>query len=707
MNIYQPRNIRNVVLLGHSGSGKTTLAETMIFESGTSSKRGSILQKNTISDYREIEKEKEKSVYSSLLHLDWRGTKINLLDTPGSPDFWGQVSDSLYVADSALVVLNSEAGVEVSTEAIWKATEQKSLPAILVVNKLDSEYSDFQKTVDMAKESFGRGVAIVQFPYSEGEDFHAIIDVLKMTMYEFPEAGGRPDKLPIPESQKAQAELLQNDLVEAIAENDETLLDLYFEHGKLDEYQMRDGLILGMQQREIFPLFCASAGRNAGTGRIMSFISNVSPNPLQRSMPLKNGESHTISPDDSPSFFAFKTISEPHVGDITFLKATGGELKPGDDLINMRTDNGIRLGGLFINQGSKRIEVNKVIAGDLAVALKLKDIQAGDTVAGKNSDLEFEPIQYPDTTMRVALRVKKEGEEDKLANALHQIEREDPSIEVEQSQELQQTILHGLGEEHLNVIHHLLKERFKLDVEFMTPRIPYRETITKKVEARYKHKKQSGGAGQYAEVYLSIEPWYEGIPDRNDLNVRDVQELDLEWGGKLVFQNCIVGGVIDNRFMPAILKGIMDKMANGPMSGCRARDIRVSVYDGSMHSVDSNEAAFKTAALMAFKEGFLNANPQLMEPIYEVEVTLPADYMGDVMSDLSSRRGQIQGMDSEGSIQKVKAIVPLKELDQYTTRLKSMTQGSATYSRTFHSYAPVPQDIQKRVMEDTLQVEEG
>jgi elongation factor G len=377
------------------------------------------------------------------------------------------------------------------------------------------------------------------------------------------------------------------------------------------------------------------------------------------------------------------------------------------DLINKRAGDSLRLGALFTAQGEKRTEVAQLDAGDIGVTVKLKNTMSGDTIADKDKDVEFEPIKYPEPTMRVAIKLLNEGEEDKLSNALHQVEKEDPSLSVEHSQELQQTILHGLGEEHLNVILYELQNRFNLKVEFITPRIPYRETITRKSEAHYKHKKQSGGAGQFAEVNLSIEPWYEGIPDRDDLNVRNVQEIELDWGGKLVFQNCIVGGVIDNRFMPAILKGIMEKMENGPMSGCRVRDVRVSVYDGSMHSVDSNEAAFKTASLMAFKEGFLNASPQLLEPLYEIEVTLPADYMGDVMSDLSSRRGQILGMDSEGSIQKVKAIVPLQELDKYTTRLKSMTQGSATYTRQFHDYGPVPHDIQKRVMEESLSAEPG
>ncbi len=705
MKVYESGKIRNVALLGHSGSGKTTLAETMIFESGTSHKRGSVEAKNTFSDHWEIEKEKQKSIFGALLHLDWRGTKINLLDNPGSSDFWGQVSESFYVADTAMFVLNSEAGVEVGTEAFWKAAEREGIPSMLVVNKLDSDKSNFQNTVDMAKERFGRGVVVVQYPYSEGEDFHAIIDVLKMTMYEFPEDGGRPDKLPIPESQRAQAELLHNELVETIAENDETLLDLYFENGELDEYQMIDGLQTSLLNRDIFPLFCACASKNMGTGRILGFLGNVAPSPIDRELVLKNGDPYKPSADQPPSFFVFRTSSEPHVGDLTYFKVTGGSIKPGMDLESRRTSDSLRMGSLYINQGGKRIEVPEVKTGDLAVAVKLKDMLPGDTVTEKNKNIEFSEITYPTTTMRVAVKLKKEGEEDKLGGALNQIQKEDPSARIEHSQELQQTIIHGLGEEHLGVILHLLKERFKLDVEFIKPRIPYRETITKRVDSQYKHKKQSGGAGQYAEVYISIEPWEEGMPQRDDLNVRDVQEIDLEWGGKLVFQNCIVGGVIDNRFMPAILKGVMYKMANGPLSGCRARDIRVSVYDGSMHSVDSNEAAFKTAGLMAFKDGFLKASPQLMEPLYEIEVTLPSVYMGDVMSDLSSRRGQILGMDSEGSIQKIKAIVPLQELDQYTTRLKSMTQGSANYSRTFYDYGPVPHDIQKRVIEETLAAE--
>ncbi|MEX0995344.1 MAG: elongation factor G [Balneolaceae bacterium] len=706
MKVYESGNIRNIMLAGHAGSGKTTLAETMMFESGTVSRRGSVEEKNTLSDYDELEKEKQKSVYASLMNLDWRGTKINLLDTPGTPDFIGEVIRSTAVADTAIFVLNAEHGVEVGTESLWKRAEEKNLPSLFVVNKLDAGQSDFQQCVDMARERFGREVVVVQYPYSEGEDFHAIIDVLKMTMYEFPADGGRPDKLPIPESHQSQAELLHNELVETIAENDESLMDLYFENGSLDEYQMKDGLQKTLLNRQIFPLFCSCASRNMGTGRIMGFIGNVSPSPLE-AIPVRdvNGEVVPSDTDDNPVLFCFKTFSESHVGNLTFFKSIKGSVEQGMNLENKRNGESQRIGTLSLSQGAERLEVNKVQPGDLAVAVKLKDVHIGDTLAEKGDEICITSLEYPEPTMRKALKLKKEGEEDKLGSALHQIQKEDPTVLVEHSQELKQTILHGQGEEHLAMVYYQLTHRFSLDVEYITPKIPYRETITKSVQAHYKHKKQSGGAGQYGEVHMLIEPWQEGKPNSDDLTIRDVQEHELPWGGKLIFQNCIVGGVIDNRFMPAILKGVMEKMERGPMSGCRSRDIRVSVYDGSMHSVDSNEAAFKTAALLAFRDGFMKAGPQLMEPVYEVEINVPSAYMGDVMSDLNSRRGQIQGMDAEGTIQKIHAYVPLEELDQYATKLKSMTQGSATYTRKFSHYAPVPRDIQERVIQENIEAE--
>ena len=705
MKTYKTSSIRNLLIAGHAGSGKTTLAETMLFESGTIRRRGSIIEKNTVSDYFDIAKEKQKSVFSSLLHLDWRGTKINLLDTPGSSDFSGEVISCMRVADAALFVLNAEQGVEVGTEALWKRAAEFGLPSLFVTNMLDSEQSDFQNCVDMAKERFGREVVVVQYPFSEGSDFHAIIDVLKMTMYEFPEGGGKPDKLPIPESQVAQAELMQNELVESIAENDETLMDIYFERGELDEYQMREGLQKTILKRQIFPMFCTCASRNMGSGRVMGFISNNLPSPADSQPELTlEGEEVPVSPDGKPVLFSYKTYSESHVGNLNYIKVIGGSIKQGMDLENKRDGNIQRLGTVSMNQGQKRVDIAEAMAGDLVVTVKLKDVFAGDTLAEKNNEVQLKPAVYPEPNIRKAIKIS-EGQEDKLGAALNQLQREDPALHVEHSQELRQTILHGQGEEHLAVVYHQLSNRFGLDVDYITPRIPYRETITRTYKAHYKHKKQSGGAGQYAEVYMLIEPWQEGMPNPDELNVRDVDEHDLSWGGKLVFQNCIVGGVIDNRFMPAILKGIMEKMENGPMSGCRARDIRISVYDGSMHSVDSNEAAFKTAALMAFRDGFMKASPQLMEPIYEVEIVVPARFMGDVMSDLSSRRGQVQGMDSEGSIQKIHAHVPLEELDQYSTKLKSMTQGSGNYTRKFSHYAAVPRDIQDRVIRENLETE--
>ena len=708
MKVQDPSRIRNVVLLGHSGSGKTTIAETMMFESGTQKRRGSIEEGNTVSDYHEIEREKQKSVVTSLMNLNWRGNKINLIDTPGTADYVGQVMGPLKVSDTAIFSLNAEHGVEVNTELFWKYGEKFNVPSLIIANRLDHPKSDFQKTVDMAKERFGREVTVIQYPYNEGEGFNAIIDVLKMTMYEFPEDGGKPDKLPIPESQKSQAELLHNELVEIVAENDETLMDIYFEKGELDEYQMREGLQSALKQRQIFPVFCTSAISNMGTGRIMGFLGNVAPSPLEANPPIdQEGNEVEVNPDGDTIAFLFKNHYENHVGDLIYFKLYGGSVQQGMDLVNNTSGNTVRMSSLYFSSGQKREEASEIITGDLAAAVKLKDSNVNDTLHSKGADIALEEITFPNSTFRAAIKTAHEGDEEKLGSSLHQLQREDPSFQVEHSQELRQTIIHAQGEEHLAVIEYELKHRFGLEVEFERPRIPYRETITKSYRAHYRHKKQTGGAGQFAEVYMLIEPFEEDKPVPDDINVRNVEEHDLPWGGKLVFQNCIVGGVIDNRFMPAIMKGIMEKMENGPMTGCRVRDIRVSVYDGSMHSVDSNDAAFKMAATIAFREGFLESSPQLLEPIYEVEVTVPDEYMGDVMSDLSTRRGQIQGTDSESSLQKIKALVPLAELDYYSTKLKSMTQGRATHTRAFAHYAMVPKNIQEQVIKEASELEEA
>lgn len=708
MNVYHPSKIRNVVLLGHSGSGKTTLAETMLYESGTTKRRGTIEEGNTVSDYSPIEIEKQKSVFSTFTHLDWRGHKINLIDTPGTSDFVGEVISAMNVAEACVFVLDAEHGVEVGTELLWNQARKYNLPSFFVINKVDHSNSDFQKSVDLAKERFGREVVPVQYPYVEKEGFNSIIDVLKMTMYEFPEGGSKPDKLPIPDSHQSQAELMHNELIESIAENDESLMDIYFEKGRLDEEEMIEGLKKAMVNEQIFPLFCVSAERNMGSGRVMGFIDNIAPSPDEANL-LKNieGEPVELDTDKPASTFVFKTMAESHVGDLSFMKVNTGSIKSGMDLMNATTGSSTRLGTLYCMQGGKRVEVPEAMAGDLVSVVKLKDTGVNDTLHAKGFDVQYASIDYPEGTERSALRSVEKGDDEKLGSALNQLRREDPALKIEHSQELRQIIVNAQGEEHLNRLKELLSNRFKIDVEFYEPRIPYRETITKQVKSNYRHKKQTGGAGQFAEVYMLIEPITENIPEPSDITVRDEEVIDLEWGGQLIFRNCIVGGVIDNRFMPAIKKGIMDKMQNGPLSGCRARDIRVSVYDGSMHPVDSNEEAFKTAGLMAFKQGFLDAAPQLLEPIYEVEVTVPEEYMGDIMSDMSTRRGQIQGSDSEGSFSKIKAKVPLAELYKYATNLKSMTQGRGTHTRHFSEYAPVPKDIQERIMKATAELEEA
>lgn len=708
MNVYDSSRIRNLVLLGHSGSGKTTVAETMLFESGSIHRRGSIEEGNTVADFHAIEKEKQKSVFAGFMTLDWRGHKINLIDTPGTLDYSGEFIGALKIAGTSIFILDAERGVEVGTEVLWKqAAKYNSIP-MLVVNKVDHPKSNFDRAVEMAKERFGREVVQIQYPYSEGDHFHAIIDVLKMTMYEFPEDGGKPDKLPIPDSHKNKAELLHNELIEIIAENDESLMDLYFEKGTLDEDELIEGLRNCMLNRQIFPLFCMSATKNMGSGRIMGFIDSVAPSPVEiRGPEMVDGEIFDLNPVGKTSLFIFKSHAEEHVGDLMYFKVYSGFVKPGMDLVNSTTGNTSRITSLFVSQGGKRLEVSELKTGDIGAVVKLKDAGFGDTLAEKGFNVQFKKIEFPEPTIRMAVKSLKTGDEDKIGMALNQLHKEDPSLYIEQSQELKQIIIGGQGEEHLAVVKHNLNHRFKLAVEFIDPRIPYRETITKPVKAQYKHKKQSGGAGQYGEVHLLLEPWYDGMPPPADITVRDIQNYDLPWGGKLVFQNCIVGGVIDARFLPAIMKGVMEKMENGPMSGCRCRDIRVSVFDGSMHSVDSNEAAFKTAGLMAFKNGFLNAAPQLLEPVYDVEIYVPADYMGDVMSDLSTRRGQIQGMDSEGSLQTIKAKVPLSEMNRYYTHLKSISQGRATYQMKFSGYAAVPRDIQERIMKENIELDEA
>lgn len=693
------KHIKNVALIGHSGSGKTTLAETMLFESGMIKRRGTIEEGNTSSDYTEIEQQRQNSIFASIIHANWRGYKINIIDTPGYDDFVSEVISALKVSDTAVMVLNAQFGVEVSTELLWQYIEQYKTPTLFAVNQTDQEKADFDTTVEQAKDRFGRKVTVVQYPVNQGTGFDSIIDVLKMVMYKFPEEGGKPEKLPIPDDQKEKADKLHNDLVESIAENDEGLMELYFEKGELDEDEMRKGLKIAMVKHELFPLFCLSAKRNMGSGRMMGFIDNVAPSSNEMpSTRLTNGEELACDPNGKPGLFIFKTISEPHLGEMSFFKVYSGKVKSGMDLINYKNQTSERLNQLFTMQGRKRESVDELIAGDIGATIKLKNTHINNTLAQKGFDIEIEPIKFPESRIRTAIVATKKGEEEKMAVALHHIQDEDPSLIVEHSSELKQMIIHGQGEMQLAIAKWKLENLYNLSIDYTEPKIPYRETIQRSVKSDYRHKKQSGGAGQFGEVHILVEPYYEGMPDPPDLNVRGRDEHILPWGGKLVFYNCIVGGAIDVRFLPSIFKGIMEKMTEGPLTGCYVRDVRVSVYDGKMHSVDSNDAAFKMAGMMAFKNAFQTADPKILEPVYRVEVMVPDDIMGDVMSDLQTRRAIIQGMEVEGHYQKIIAKVPLAELYKYSSSLRSISQGRAKHTRTFEEYTPVPYEIQEQLI---------
>lgn len=698
MKSYDAHHVRNVALLGHAGSGKTTLAECMLFESGEINRRGSVEDRSTASDWHEIEHERVASVFATPLFAEWRDYKINIIDTPGFADYVGEVITALRVVDTGIVVLNSTHGVEVGTETIWKYTQRFHTPVIFVVNKVDHEQSDFWRTVDHVHDRFGREAVVVQYPLQEGPGFNTIIDVLTMTAYTFPAGGGKPEKHPIPDAEKERAARLHNELVEIVAENDENLMDHYLDKGELDVEEMRQGLTVSLIKRQIFPIFCTSAKNDMGAGRLMSFIDIVIPAPVEMP-PIQTvgGEALTADPTGKACLFVYKATSEPNVGDMSFFRVYSGSVKAGMDLVNEQTGVTERLGQLFVVNGKKRIDVDQLVAGDIGAAVKLKNTHVNNTLHEKGFNLVLPPIEFPPPKVRAAVSLSKKGEEDKLGVALHQLHEEDPTLIVEHSIELKQIILHSQGEMHQQAAKHRLANRFKLDVSFGPARVPYRETIQRSVDGVYRHKKQTGGAGQFAEVHMRVEPYFDGMPDPSGLTVRATEVHDLPWGGKLVYCSCIVGGVIDQRFMPAILKGVMEKMNEGPITGSYVRDIRVSIFDGKMHPVDSNEAAFKTAGRMAFKEAFIKADPMLLEPIYNVEIILPEEQTGDVMSDLPLRRAIIEGIEADGHYQVIKVSMPLAELDHYATVLRSMTQGRATYSAAFAQYQQVPMQLQHKL----------
>ena len=710
MKVYQTNEIKNISILGSSGSGKTTLAEAMLFEGGVIKRRGTVEAGNTVSDYFPVEKDYGYSVFSTVFSVEWNGLKLNFIDCPGSDDFIGGAVSALNVTDTALMVINAQYGVEVGTINQFRYTEQFHKPVIFVVNQLDNDKADFDNTVHQLRENYGAKAVQIQYPVQTGAAFNAVVDVLKMKMYRWKPEGGKPDVLDIPAEELDKATELHKALVEAAAEHDDTLMEKFFEEGTLSEDDMRAGIRAGLVSRGMFPIFCVCAGKDMCVRRTLEFLGNVVPCTDKMPRPVTTeGIEVTADPAGPTSLFFFKTTIEPHIGQVSYFKVVSGKVKVGDDLTNADRGSKERIAQLFAVDGQIRSEVSEMEAGDIGATVKLKDVRRGNTLNGKGCEYRFDFIKYPEPKFRRAIKPVNEADAEKLSEILSRMHEEDPTWIVEQSKELKQTIVSGQGEFHLRTLKWRIENNDKLAIEFLEPKIPYRETITKSARADYRHKKQSGGAGQFGEVHLIIEPYYEGMPapgtyrfggQEYRMNVRDTQVYDLEWGGKLVFVNCIVGGAIDARFLPAILKGIMGRMEQGPLTGSYARDGRACVYDGKMHPVDSNEISFMLAGRNAFSTAFRDAAPKILEPIYDIEVLVPGDYLGDVMSDLQGRRALIMGMNSERGCEKLMAKVPLKEMSSYSTSLSSITGGRASFTMKFSGYELVPTDVQEKLLKE-------
>ncbi len=710
MKVYQTSEIKNIALIGSAGSGKTTLAESMLYEAGIIKRRGSVEAKNTVSDYFPVEQEYGYSVFSTVFHVEWNNKKLNIIDCPGSDDFVGGAITALNVTDQAVVLINGQYGPEVGTQNNFRYTEKLKKPVIFLVNQLDSDKCDFDNIISTMQEIYGPKCVQIQYPISTGPGFNSLIDVLLMKKYSWKPEGGAPIIEDIPAEEMDKAMELHKALVEAAAENDEGLMEKFFEEETLTEDELREGIRKGLVTRSIFPVFCVCAGKDMGVRRLMEFLGNVVP--FVSEMPKVHntrGEEVAADSDGPTSLYFFKTGMEPHIGEVSYFKVMSGKVKAGADLSNADRGSKERVAQIYACAGANRLPVDELCAGDIGCTVKLKDVKTGNALNEKDCDWKYDFIKYPNSKYSRSIKAVNEQEMEKLMAALTKMRQEDPTWVVEQSKELRQTIIHGQGEFHLRTLKWRLENNEKIQVKYGEPKIPYRETITKQARADYRHKKQSGGAGQFGEVHLIVEPYADGMPDPTvfkfggqefRMNIKSREEIDLEWGGKLVFMNSVVGGAIDTRFMPAILKGIMERMERGPLTGSYARDVRVIVYDGKMHPVDSNELSFMLAARNAFAAAFKEAGPKILEPIYDLEVYVPADFMGDVMSDLQGRRALIMGMDSEAGYQKLQAKIPLKELSNYSIALSSITGGRASFTTKFASYELVPNDIQQQLIQE-------
>ncbi|MBR0310646.1 MAG: elongation factor G [Paludibacteraceae bacterium] len=706
--VYHANEIKNIALMGGSGSGKTTLMEAMLFESGVIKRRGTVEAKSTVSDYFPVEKEYGYSVFSTVCNIEYAGKKLNIIDCPGSDDFCGGAISALHVCDTAIITLTANGGVEVGTQNNFRMAEKANKPVVFLVNKCDHENANIDRTLEGLKENYGNKVVVLQYPVNPGAEFNKAIDVLKRKMLVWKAEGGAPELQDIPADEQAKAEEMLANVMEIAASYDEALMEKFFDQGELTIDETLEGIRNTFKEGGIYPVICASGVRDMGVRRLMEFLGEMAPAVADAPKPL-SVEGEEVAPvDDAPtSMFIFKTSVEPHIGDVNYFKVMQGTVHTADDLVNIDRGSKERISQLYAVDGSIRVPVDEVCAGDIAATVKLKDTRTGNTLNAKDCELQYEPVSYPDPKYRRAIRPNNEQEAEKLSALLTRMHEEDPTWIVEQSKELKQTIVSGQGEFHLRTLKWRLENNDKMMVTFDEPKIPYRETITKAARADYRHKKQSGGSGQFGEVHLIVEPYEEGVPVKEvykfgnqeyRISVKDTQEIPLEWGGKLVLVNSIVGGAIDARFIPAILKGLMDRMEQGPLTGSYARDVRVIIYDGKMHPVDSNEISFRLAGRNAFAEAFRNANPKVLEPIYDVEVFVPSDMMGDVMSDITGRRGMVLGMHTEKNFTRLSAQVPLAEMGSYSTTLSSLTGGRATFTMKFKDYELVPGDVQDKLL---------
>ncbi len=691
--VYEPANVRNVALIGHGGSGKTSFAEAALYTAGATNRLGKIEDGTTLSDYHPDEIERQISINTTMLYADWQNNKLNILDTPGYPDFIGEVKSGLSVADNALIFLKAAEGIEVGTEIDWQFTEEYNTPSVIIINKVDNEHAKTDEVFQAARNRFSVDVTQLQFPVSEGHTFDSVVDLIKMKLLKYTKDGnGKPDVQDIPADLQEQADKLRTELIEKIAESDEALLDKFLEEGELSDDEFIAGLKKAYIERKIFPVFYISSVHNVGVSAVLDFLTSVAPSPVERG-PLK--VTHTdkneeidleADPAKSPVLFIYKTISEPHVGELSFFRLFSGTLRSGMDIINQSNGTTERMSQIYVMNGKNRAEVSELKAGDIAAVVKLKNTHTNDTLAAKALPVKVKEIEFPEPIITVALEPRNKGEEEKIGEGLQSLHAEDPTFVVNFDAELSQTTINGQGELHLDVIVKRLKERFGVEVDLTKPRIPFRETIKKKARVQGKYKKQSGGRGQYGDVWIALEP--------------------LERGGDFEFVDAIVGGVVPGKFVPAVEKGIRETMKQGVIAGYPVVDVKATLDDGSHHPVDSSEMAFKVAGSMAFKKAFLEANPVLLEPIYNIEVRVPEDDMGDVMGDISSRRGKIQGMDSEGAFQVVRAKVPLAELHKYSTALRSITGGRGIHRQSFSHYEEVPHEIAQKIIEEAKREKE-